>query len=782
MKRLFILCLCLISSTLFAFADHWTAPSANDYEDRAPLNVELRLGSDTVATADHNVEIAAFVDGQIRGQAIIGQSAATAYTLLEVRGNISEDTGKTITFKVFYNGLEYELKKTETWNYEASSHDVPFVLQVDPLQEVKLPDKTEIEGVLPFTYNIGKDITYVVGGTEQKKTETANSKLVSSLTYSWDYANSSDFFTVNSRNVLTAKAETIRGYLGLTVSGETYEAGTSPTTFSTYTIVYITAADVAPTSISVSPSSIDASIGDNIVNIIETMVQNQMLQVTVLPDNATDKSWDFQWVESDGINETGTITAAGTYTVEIFCTDYPDISTTLTINVASPISIECPKTLELFTTHTTPLTLTVSGDGFDPSLVSIEFDETDNFGSVATATATDQSGLNWECLGKVYGTYSYYVLYNGERLVDPNISTYMAYVGGTVIINAEIASDAGWDWISINALPIRTTSIPIASNGEYLDEIKNNVIEMRSQTQLLYNDPKNGIFGDITELTPSAGMYKVKSSKGLSINLGPNVDSESTYTEILPGSQSMKKGYNWISYISCSRHSLESGWVEGASNGDMIIGKDNFATYSAGIWLTSESNPFRFNPGKGYIYYATGEGTQINFNYLEPEDIDDNGATQRNLTELTGWAVDASQYSENMPIIANLQGIDNPQNYIVAVFVGDECRGFGTISQSGNIFINVSGNVGERMTFRIFDVNSRIAMDVNEQLSFSFMAGTLESPVQLTHGTLTSIDQIPAEHLDGYKIYDTSGRRTQSLSRGINIIKTSDGNTYKIMK
>ena len=783
MKKFLITLLCLTTSISSAFADHWTAPSANDYEDRAPLLVQLYLGPQRIASANDNVEIAAFINGQVRGQAFIGATPTTSYTLLEVRGNISDDTGKTITFKAFYKGLEYELKKTETWNYEASAHATPFTLNLDPLTEVKLPSTTELEGTLPFTYNIGNDISYVVGGTEQKTTETSNSKLVSTLTYTWDFANSEAFFSVDDKNILTAKAEVGQGYLGLTVSGEIDATGAAATSFSTYTSVFITATAIPPTSISITPTSIEASIGDNIGNIIGDMVQNRILKVTILPDNATDQSWTYNWVEAQGINDKGTIEAAGTYTVLFYCNDYPNISTTMTIHVAEPITIQCPESIELFTTHSTTLTLTASGDGIDPSLISIEFDETDGFGTAAVAVPADDTGLVWNCTGRVYGTYSYRVLYNGEMIIDPSIATYEAYVGGTAYINAEVASEAGWDWISINALPVRTTALPIMTNGQYIDEIKNGIIEMRSQTQLLYNDPKNGIFGDITELTPAAGMYKVKSEKGMSINLGHNVYAESTYQEILPESQTMNKGYNWISYVSCLPHSLESGWVEGAQNGDMIIGKDNFATYSGGSWVTSKTNPFSFKPGKGYIYFANTAGTQVNFNGLGYEEMtDDSGANIRKLSQLTGHTVDVSQFADNMPIIASLDGIENPEDYVVAAFVGDECRGFGTISQSGNMFINAGGTMGEQLEFKVYNIRTGEEINISNSIPFSSRAGSIGQPIKLSGFDATGINDIKTEDLKNYEIYDASGRRIHVLGKGINILKSADGKAIKIVR
>ena len=77
MRKTLLTLLCLFTGMGSAFADHWTAPSVNDYEDRAPLFVQFYLG-ETVATGNDYVEIAAFVDDEVRGTAFVGNSQASS--------------------------------------------------------------------------------------------------------------------------------------------------------------------------------------------------------------------------------------------------------------------------------------------------------------------------------------------------------------------------------------------------------------------------------------------------------------------------------------------------------------------------------------------------------------------------------------------------------------------------------------------------------------------------------------------------------------------------------
>ena len=161
---------------------------------------------------------------------------------------------------------------------------------------------------------------------------------------------------------------------------------------------------------------------------------------------------------------------------------------------------------------------------------------------------------------------------------------------------------------------------------------------------------------------------------------------------------------------------------------------------------------------------------------------DDSGANIRKLSQLTGHTVDVSQFADNMPIIASLEGIENPEDYVVAAFVGDECRGFGTISQSGNMFINAGGTMGEQLEFKVYNIRTGEEINISNSIPFSSRAGSIGQPIKLSGFDATGINDIKTEDLKNYEIYDASGRRIHVLGKGINILKSADGKAIKIVR
>ena len=136
------------------------------------------------------------------------------------------------------------------------------------------------------------------------------------------------------------------------------------------------------------------------------------------------------------------------------------------------------------------------------------------------------------------GTFTFYVSYDGV-----NQYSIKQTETGTLTVSQEIALESGWDWITVNALPAGSNSIVLYSNSNWIPEMqngKNKVIEIRSQQALLYNDPNYGFFGDITELKPGDGMYKIKTEGSVVFQLGSNVSGISSAD--LPQTV---KGYTW---------------------------------------------------------------------------------------------------------------------------------------------------------------------------------------------------------------------------------------------
>ena len=99
------------------------------------------------------------------------------------------------------------------------------------------------------------------------------------------------------------------------------------------------------------------------------------------------------------------------------------------------------------------------------------------------------------------------------------------------------------------------------------------------------------------------------------------------------------------------------------------------------------------------------------------------------------------------------------------------------------MFINVSGKTGERIEFRLFSKTDNSIIDLNEQLSYSFSAGTLKAPVTLTANGATAISTVEAAaDSNATEVYDLSGRKLTQTQKGINILRSKDGKTVKGQK
>ena len=66
------------------------------------------------------------------------------------------------------------------------------------------------------------------------------------------------------------------------------------------------------------------------------------------------------------------------------------------------------------------------------------------------------------------------------------------------------------------------------------------------------------------------------------------------------------------------------------------------------------------------------------------------------------------------------------------------------------------------------------------------MQGTISQPYQLSKGsligTVTGIDAISTKVAADSKVYNLGGQQTSDLQRGVNIIRTNDGRTVKVVK
>ena len=527
-----------------------------------------------------------------------------------------------------------------------------------------------------------------------------------------------------------------------------------------------------------APESIDVDINTNAYEKLRT-------QVTITPEGEytiTPKDEE----SAQAFDENGIALKNGSFTLVVTSKTNTKVSKEVIVNVSTPVDITFPESLTISKYRDTEFELTITGDGFDPSLVSFEFTKTEDpiqFGIPTITTADDGAGLKWNIRGTGSGYVELRVLYDGQVMPRNSQESFCS-----IQTLAEVAfNNDGWDWIYV---PDNIELTDNGSNTAYLDFLNiddnNKVIEIRSQTELLYNDKTYGFIGTIQSLNPWDGMYKIK-AKYEDASMCVFSSLEGYWTRDI--SFRAKKGYTWIGYPNEWNLTLdELNQIDNTpSEGDRIIGKTNFAEYSSGEWVGLD---FTLEAGKGYIYYnASEEINSISFDYTPDFStqtyssihMSAKGQSKRNGSDV--WNYDASQYADNMAIVAEIEGLENPEDYTIGAFVGDECRGMGKVVKDGKMMINVAGKSGETVTFRLHNEYTGEFIPLETEVRYSNGYGSLKSPLAITGPSISGISEITTGENDEETYYDLYGRKVEGeLSTGIYIVKTVKNGKVTVTK
>ena len=456
-----------------------------------------------------------------------------------------------------------------------------------------------------------------------------------------------------------------------------------------------------------------------------------------------------------------------------------------TINVVDPPTLGRQATVEI-----TPNPATAP---YEPKDVQVQVDWNAQFPdgcpdtwTIATIQRASEDGQTWTLLPKSMGHGTIRVVYG--KIVMGSAS---------FTVGQPFDQKAGWSWNTFLG-----NMSEDAMHG-YFDEA---VEEIRSENDLMYNDPKYGYFGTLTNLVERT-CYKVK------IGEEPGYVSfvlpSDSYAADINGEAEYRPQWNWLSYNSQFDLTMDQYFnKEKFSEGDRIVSKnEGFATYTANGW-EGTLEYLRF--GQGYMYYnASGETKLIS--YASDSEFDqptDREYAKSAYVKSSVWTYNSAPFADNMTIIADLGSRYGTDNYSVGAFVGDECRGEGRMV-GGKCFITVHADKGETISFRLYDELTGEMRMVNEQMPFADMAGTMKRPVKMTLGESTAIDQTLLDRsgiavIDGQlsiqgmsvvstAVVNTTGAvvlRNQtdlsSLPSGVYIVKvkTTDGKTItkKIMK
>ena len=526
-----------------------------------------------------------------------------------------------------------------------------------------------------------------------------------------------------------------------------------------------------------APESIDVDINTNAYEKLRS-------QVTITPEGEytiTPKDEE----SAAAFDENGIALKNGSFTLVVTSKTNTKVSKEVIVNVSTPVDITFPESLTISKYRDTEFELTITGDGFDPSLLRFEFTRDEypsDFGIPTITNADDGAGKKWNIRGTGSGNSVLQVYY--DEIQMPRYNAYNCDIQTL----AEVAfNNDGWDWIYV---PDNIELTDNGSNPAYLDFLNiddnNKVIEIRSQTELLYNDKTYGFIGTIQSLNPWDGMYKIK-AKYEDASMCVFSSLEGYWTRDI--SFRAKKGYTWIGYPNEWDLTLDelNQIANTPSEGDRIIGKTNFAEYSNGEWVGAD---FTLEAGKGYIYYnASEEINSISFDYTPDFStqtyssihMSAKGQSKRNGSDV--WNYDASQYADNMAIVAEIEGLENPEDYTIGAFVGDECRGMGKVVKDGKMMINVAGKSGETVTFRLHNEYTGEFIPLETEVRYSNGYGSLKSPLAITGPSISGISEITTGENDEETYYDLYGRKVEGeLSTGIYIVKTVKNGKVTVTK
>ena len=284
-------------------------------------------------------------------------------------------------------------------------------------------------------------------------------------------------------------------------------------------------------------------------------------------------------------------------------------------------------------------------------------------------------------------------------------------------------------------------------------------------------------------------MYKVRANgtqEGNTINLGTDVRTLASFNNEVP----IVEGYNWINNpneFELTLDDLNMLALHG-QDGDVIIGQTSSVAYNivGKRWVGPAD--FRLQPCKGYIFFTMSDNHQ-NINLLfsgRPSSLLTSmiNSEARQHTSRLPWTLKNRGYADNMPMMVRIEGLDQPENYVIGAFVNEECRGVGEVVTRDVMLVNVAGKYGDKVTLRLYNRLTDEELAVNQQMNYTSMLGSLSSPLRLTASVDLGVNHNLNANFSVDKdavIYSVSGQRLSAPGRGINIIRTTEG-SRRILK
>ena len=342
-----------------------------------------------------------------------------------------------------------------------------------------------------------------------------------------------------------------------------------------------------------------------------------------------------------------------------------------------------------------------------------------SIGAYCTLTATANAGYqfkNWTLNGEVVSNEPAYTF---------TVSGSVAYVANFDNVHSQTLS-SGWNWWSTYVEMNGADGLNMLKNS-----LGNSCIRIQSRNQYLDNYT-NFWYGTLTEIT-NEQSYRIRT----------NSECEATLVGALatPENHSItiNNGWNWVGY-PCSQNMSLSTAMGGFSPevNDQMKGRHYYAIYLGNNFWYGTLNTLE--KGQGYMYLSNSSETKsLTYQTGRSENLVANISTERNY-----FTPSYENYADNLTLTAviELDGLEvRSEDYELAAFVGDECRGSVKLMYVAPInryvaFLLVYGDVEEDIRFVLTDGMEVAQSDDVFRFAADATIGTLTHPVIIHFGTL----------------------------------------------
>lgn len=336
-------------------------------------------------------------------------------------------------------------------------------------------------------------------------------------------------------------------------------------------------------------------------------------------------------------------------------------------------------------------------------------------------------------------------------------------------VGASVPLESGWHWRSNPYGDIVQYNIGWIFPSEQF-------VEARTQDALLYNDPTWGYFGTLMEQGIAQNTcYKLK----MASTATPATLTQGRY--VAGYSVTLDGDWTWVGCPYYYDRLIGNAVPKGAVEGMVIVTKENGSAEYDGTTWKGDLKVLRSGEGL-MVYNPTAEACTLTFT---PESLlpQGNQAAPARAAQVSPWHYDASRFMNNTTIVATLLDEELSDDWLVGVFVGDECRGEGHYVD-GLFFITAHTERGEAVSLRLCHEPTGRQMAIDGTITTNQMRlGSLSQPVVL-HSQELALSVHGAEpELRGAscEVRDLTGRRVTASHRGIQLRRQTDGTVRKVI-